>query len=64
MTPLEIYRALEELYEKALQRETSKLLLPGTLDTNEMHTIRGRAQATKEMLAHVRNTLGYRFEEL
>jgi hypothetical protein len=64
MTPTEIYRALEDVFETTLLRETSKFLGTKDYTAEELQRVRGRAQATKELITHVRNTLGYSPEEL
>lgn len=63
MTEREIYERIEEIIGSIATRKMDMLLGPKEMDTDKLLTLRGQAQACKEIVGALRNTLGYSPEE-
>ena len=65
MTVVEVFRTIEEVIGTQSERDLLKLLTRDTEMTNEeLHTLRGRLIAAKDISRTLRNTLGYDAEAL
>lgn len=63
-TAVEIFRSIEEILGTYGERQIEVLLGPKELDQDHLLTLRGRGQATREIVRQLRNTLGYNPEDL
>ena len=59
MNPLEIYKALESIFDTYIDRRMTELLADKDLSNEYLHTLRGMAKAAREIRGTVRNNLGY-----
>ncbi len=65
MQERDIYRAIEEAFRTQIDRDIQQLLIRDTdMTDSQLHTIRGQAVATDNMLRKLRNTLGYDHTDL
>jgi len=63
-TEREIYQIIETQIEDYATNQIKRLIGHGEIETDELHALRGRAQAAKELAIKLRNALGYEPEHL
>ncbi len=64
MNQREIYEKIEETISSYGNRRVEDMLSRKAYTTEQLHELRGRAQACKEIAGAIRNALGYTVEEL
>ena len=63
-TVVEVYRTIESIIEGYGERRMKELLSSHAFSNEELHTVRGKAQATREIITALRNSLGYDHEAI
>ena len=63
-TPVEIFRVIEEQMETYAHRRLKELMGTSEMSDSELHTARGKAIATQDLLRALRNSLGYNPDSL
>jgi hypothetical protein len=59
MSPLDIYRTLEDVLGVYIDRKIVELLGDKDMSNEHLHTTRGMAKAAREIRGTLRTTLGY-----
>lgn len=61
-TPQATIEAIEEVFDNYGAKTIQRLINTRDLTTEEVHALRGKALAAKELLGSLRSTLGYTVE--
>jgi hypothetical protein len=58
-TEIEIYRMIEEIFESYGGRQIQRITGHSNMEVEEIYQLRGKCQATKELITDLRTALAY-----